>query len=251
MTMNHHKPVVLSLLAHPDDAEILCAGTLLRLISAGWEAHIATFTPGDCGSMELSPEAISRVRRGEALAAARHAGARYHCLEERDLLLFYAPEPLRKTVALLRSVRPDIVLAHSPADYMPDHEVASLLVRAACFDAAVPNLFPDSGAPAITHIPHLYYCDPIEGKDPLGRPVDPGILVDISVQLDRKAEMLALHASQRDWLARQHGMDQYIESMKSWARHRGAALGVAAAEGFRQHLGHGFPQDDRLSASVR
>ena len=172
MNMNHHKPVVLSLLAHPDDAEILCAGTLLRLISAGWEAHIATFTPGDCGSMELSPEAISRVRRGEALAAARHAGARYHCLEERDLLLFYAPEPLRKTVALLRSVRPDIVLAHSPADYMPDHEVASLLVRAACFDAAVPNLFPDSGAPAITHIPHLYYCDPIEGKDPLGLPVD-------------------------------------------------------------------------------
>ena len=129
--MNHHKPVVLSLLAHPDDAEILCAGTLLRLISAGWEGHIATFTPGDCGSMELSPEAISRVRRGEALAAARHAGARYHCLEERDLLLFYAPEPLRKTVALLRSVRPDIVLAHSPADYMPDHEVASLLVRLA------------------------------------------------------------------------------------------------------------------------
>lgn len=245
------KPVVLSLLAHPDDAEILCAGTLLRLVAAGWEAHIATFTPGDCGSMELPPEAIARVRRGEALAAARHGGAKYHCLEERDLLLFYAPEPLRKTVALLRSVRPDIVLAHSPADYMPDHEVASLLVRAACFDAAVPNLFPDSGAPAIAHIPHLYYCDPIEGKDPLGRPVDPGILIDISGQLGRKAEMLALHSSQRDWLARQHGMDQYIESMKSWARHRGAALGVAAAEGFRQHLGHGFPQEDRLSASVR
>lgn len=249
--MTNQRPVVLSLLAHPDDAEILCAGTLLRLVDAGWEAHVATFTPGDCGSMELPPEAIARVRRGEALAAARLAGARYHCLEERDLLLFYAPEPLRKTVALLRAVRPDIVLAHSPADYMPDHEVASLLVRAACFDAAVPNLFPDCGAPAMAHIPHLYYCDPIEGKDPLGRPVEPSLLVEISSHLERKAAMLALHASQRDWLARQHGMDQYIESMKAWARHRGTALGVSAAEGFRQHLGHGFPQDDRLSASLR
>lgn len=248
--MKAAKPVVLSLLAHPDDAEILCAGTLLRLVAAGWEAHVGTFTPGDCGSMELGPEAIADIRRAEGIAAARLAGARYHCLEERDLLLFYAPEPLRKTVALFRSVRPDIVLAHSPADYMPDHEVASLLVRAACFDAAVPNLFPDLGAPAIDHVPHLYYCDPIEGKDPLGRPVEPGILVDISAQLELKASMLAMHASQRDWLARQHGMDQYIDSMKAWARHRGADMGVAAAEGFRQHLGHGFPQDDRLSASV-
>ncbi len=39
--------IALSLLAHPDDAEILCAGTLIRLKEAGWEIYIATLTPGD------------------------------------------------------------------------------------------------------------------------------------------------------------------------------------------------------------
>ena len=53
--MTRRAPVVLSVLAHPDDAEILCAGTLLRLAAAGCELHIATFTAGDCGSMELAP----------------------------------------------------------------------------------------------------------------------------------------------------------------------------------------------------
>ena len=43
--------VALSFLAHPDDAEFLCAGTLIRLAEAGWEVHIATATPGDCGTM--------------------------------------------------------------------------------------------------------------------------------------------------------------------------------------------------------
>ena len=41
---------VLAWMAHPDDAEILCAGTLIRLAEAGWEVHIATATSGDCGT---------------------------------------------------------------------------------------------------------------------------------------------------------------------------------------------------------
>jgi len=44
--------VALTLLAHPDDAEILCGGTLIRLREIGYEVHIATMTPGDCGSNE-------------------------------------------------------------------------------------------------------------------------------------------------------------------------------------------------------
>ena len=44
-------PTALTFLAHPDDAEILCAGTLIRLADAGWEIHVATATPGDCGTM--------------------------------------------------------------------------------------------------------------------------------------------------------------------------------------------------------
>src|SRR5438105_5285042 len=95
--------VVLSLLAHPDDAEFLCAGTLCRLgRECGWQLHIATMTPGDCGSAELDPEAIAAIRRVEATRAAALMGATYHCLEEHDLLLFYGERPLERATCLLR-----------------------------------------------------------------------------------------------------------------------------------------------------
>jgi LmbE family N-acetylglucosaminyl deacetylase len=240
--------VVLSVLAHPDDAEFLCAGVLARLAGEhGWKVHIASMTPGDCGSVERPAEEIAAVRRAEGVRAAALIGATYHCVEERDLLLFYGERPLERVTRLLRAVRPRVLLTHSPADYMLDHEVTSTLVRAAAFAAPAPNFVADKGhAPPLPHVPHLYYCDPIEGKDALGRPVDPGFRVDISGVIDRKAEMLAAHASQREWLLKHHGMDHYVGSMREWSGRRGREGGVAFAEGFRQHLGHGYPQDNVL-----
>src|SRR5438045_2527805 len=102
--------VVLSVLAHPDDAEFLCAGTLIRLVREhGWQAHLATMTAGDCGSMELPPEEISRIRREEGQRAAGLIGATYHCLDERDLLITYHERTLERVTRLLRAVRPDVV----------------------------------------------------------------------------------------------------------------------------------------------
>jgi LmbE family N-acetylglucosaminyl deacetylase len=240
--------VVLSVLAHPDDAEFLCAGTLCRLVREhGWQVHIATMTAGDCGSAEQSAEEIARIRRLEGARAAAVLGAAYHCLEERDLLIFYQERPLERITRLLRTVRPRIVLTHSPADYLLDHEMTSTLVRGAVFDAPVPNFLADRGhPPALERIPHLYYCDAIEGKDALGRPVEPAFGIDVSAVIDAKAEMLAAHASQRDWLLKHHGMDHYVQSMRDWCSARGLQVGVAFAEGFRQHLGHGYPQDNLL-----
>jgi LmbE family N-acetylglucosaminyl deacetylase len=240
--------VVLSLLAHPDDAEFLCAGTLCRLVrERGWQAHIATMTPGDCGSAQLPPEDISRIRRREGAEAAAQIGAAYHCLEERDLRIFYSEPALERVTRLLREVRPKILLTHSPADYMLDHEVTSTLARAAAFAAPIPNFLCDRGLPPVLdHIPYLYYCDPIEGKDALGHEVPPGFAVDISSVIETKAAMLAAHASQRDWLLKHHGMDQYLLSMRNWGAQRGRKYGVAHAEGFRQHLGHSYPQDNLL-----
>jgi LmbE family N-acetylglucosaminyl deacetylase len=241
-------PVLLSVLAHPDDAEFLCAGALIRLIREhGWQAHIATMTAGDCGSSAMSPEDISRVRRAEGARAAAHIGATYHCLEEMDLLVVYSERPLEKVVRLVRQVRPRILLTHSPADYMLDHEMTSSLARAAAFAAPVPNFLRDRGhPPPLEHIPHLYYCDAIEGKDPLGRRVEPHFRIDISSVIEDKAEMLACHASQREWLLRQHGMDQYVKTMRDWCAKQGAETNVAFAEGYRQHLGHSYPQDNLL-----
>src|SRR4051812_40164001 len=96
--------VVLSVLAHPDDAEFLCAGALIRLAAEGWAVHVATMTPGDCGSAELPAEEIARVRRAEGAAAAALIGAAYHCLERRDLRLFYDEPSLLAVVRLLRTV---------------------------------------------------------------------------------------------------------------------------------------------------
>jgi LmbE family N-acetylglucosaminyl deacetylase len=240
--------VVLSILAHPDDAEFLCGGTIIRLVREhGWQAHVASMTPGDCGTAEYSAEEISRIRRQEGAAAARQIGATYRCLEERDLLVTYNERSLEKVTRLLREVRPRLVLTHSPADYMLDHEMTSTLARAAAFAAPVPNFLCDRGhAPPLAKIPYLYYCDAVEGKDLLGRDVAPGLCVDISPVIEPKAVMLAAHASQRNWLFKHHGMDHYIQAMRDWSGQRGRQYGVAFAEGFRQHLGHSYPQDDLL-----
>src|SRR5580704_17418473 len=132
--------IALSLLAHPDDAEFLCAGTLIRLLrERRWAVHVASMTPGDCGSAELPPEEIAQIRRAEGARAAGLIGATYHCVEERDLRIFYEERPLERVTRLLREVRPRIVLTHSPADYMLDHEMTSTIVRAAVFAGPIPN----------------------------------------------------------------------------------------------------------------
>jgi LmbE family N-acetylglucosaminyl deacetylase len=239
---------ILSILAHPDDAEILCGGTLIRMArQLRWQVNIATMTAGDCGSAELGPDDIARVRQLEGAAAAKRIGAHYHCLEERDLLIFYEQKSLARVTRLLRDVRPRIVLTHSPSDYMLDHEMTSTIVRAAVFAAPIPNFLREAGLGVpLQHIPHLYYCDPIEGKDPLGREVPPGFCIDVSTEIEEKAAMLACHASQREWLRKHHGMDHYIEAMRAWSAEQGKRAGVAYAEGFRQHLGHSYPQDNLL-----
>lgn len=243
--------VALAVLAHPDDAEFLCAGTLLRLHAEhGWAVHVATMTAGDCGSAEHPPEVIARIRRSEGAAACRAVGFTYHCLEVLDLRVRYCDEQLDRVTRLLNAVRPDAVFTHSPEDYHLDHEQTSHVVRAATFAAPIPNfLHPPGHAepyPPLDRIPHLFYCDPLEGKDQFGRPIPPTFRIDITPVIDDKARMLACHESQRAWLRKHHGVDNLVDSMRDWSARRGAEAGLAYAEGFRQHLGHSYPQGNIL-----
>jgi LmbE family N-acetylglucosaminyl deacetylase len=237
---------VLALMAHPDDAEILCAGTLIMLARRGWEVCIATVAAGDCGSTTEPPEAIIARRAEEARQSAALLGAAYQCLDERDGLVVYDKPTLRKCIDLLRRVAPQLVLTHSTDDYMMDHVMTGLLCRAASFLFAAPNVSALPLRPG-SRVPYLYYCDPVEGKDPLGRPVEPTTYVDISAVLEEKARMLACHASQREWLRAHHGTDEYLDAMRRHAALRGRQAGVAAAEAFVQHRGHAYPQDDLLA----
>ncbi len=244
-TTQTDRKVLLTLLAHPDDAEFLCGGTLLRLADEGWQMHVATMTPGDCGTMTDTRWGISATRTAEGKAAADKLGAIYHCLDERDIYVCYDKPTLRKAVDLFRQVAPTLVFTHAPRDYMMDHEMTSAVARAASFGYGAPNA---STHPLIegSCVPTLYYCDPLEGTDPLGHRVEPTTIIDISDQIDAKADLLACHASQREWLRAHHGMDEYLESMKRQSRMRGDQANVAFAEAFTQHRGHPYPTHDLL-----
>jgi LmbE family N-acetylglucosaminyl deacetylase len=242
---DRERKCVLAVGAHPDDVEFLMAGTLIRLKGLGFEVHVATMTDGDMGSAELAREEIGRIRLVEAENAAKKIGATYHYLGFHDFALYFNDETRRAAARLLREVNPSIVLTNSPQDYMPDHEITGEVIRDACFSAPVPN-WETPGAGPIASVPHLYYADAIEGKDIFGTPIPAGLYIDISSVIDEKAEMLKCHASQREWLMKHHKIDQYIESMKAWSRKRGEEAGLEYAEAFRQHLGHGYPQDNVL-----
>ena len=245
-TMARMRKVALSFLAHPDDAEILCGGTLVKLSQRGWEIHIATATAGDCGTMTDSRERISAIRREEARAAAARIGARYHCLEEPDGFVVYDKPTIRKAMDLFRRIAPTLVFTHAARDYMMDHEQVSMLARGASFLSGAPNISDLPRHPESV-VPHLYYCDPLEGVDPLGKAVTPTTLVDVTTEMPAKLEILACHVSQREWLRAHHGMDEYLEATRRHAAARGALAGVAFAEAFVQHQGHAYPHDDVLA----
>ncbi len=242
-------PTALAILAHPDDIEFLCAGTLHRLHrEKQWTIHLATMTPGDCGSAEHTPAEIASIRRAEAAAAAQSLGGEYSCLDERDLRVMYCEAALEKVVRLINRTAADIVFTHSPDDYHLDHEQTSKLVRAGTFAAPIPNFLHERHEhPPLAHIPHLYYCDPLEGKDAFGHAIEPGFRIDITTAIDAKAAALECHESQRAWLRKHHGVDSLVDSMKSWSAEQGRRAGVPHAEGFRQHLGHSYPQGNLLA----
>jgi LmbE family N-acetylglucosaminyl deacetylase len=240
--------VALAFMAHPDDAEFLCAGTLVRLREAGWQVHVATATPGDCGSATQDRWEISAVRTKEARRACELIEATYHCLDERDAFVVFDKPALKKAIDLMRRVCPSLVFTHAPKDYMMDHEMVSLLARAATFAYGIPNAS-DVPRPADAVVPHLYYCDPFEGSsDPYSVTPEPTTLVDVTGVYDRKAAMLACHASQREWLRAHHGIDEYMDAMRRHAEERGKRIGVRHAEAFVQHRGHSYPKDDLLAA---
>lgn len=239
---------VLALFAHPDDAEFLCAGTLAHLAERGASIHIATMTAGDCGSAILPAARITRIRRNEARRAAQLIGAPYTCLEQKDLLVLYDAPTIRKVLELVRQVNPDLVLTHSPVDYMVDHETTSRLTQSGCFAAMAPNFRTGARRPAkaTRAVPHLYYAQPFGGRDIYGNEIRSRVYVDIASTYELKERMLACHESQQTWLRAQQEISRPEDPLREMAERAGALSGFRLAEGFRQHLGQGFPQGNLL-----
>ncbi len=235
---------VLAIFAHPDDVEIMCAGTLALLRKLGMKVHIATMTMGDKGSATLSREEISKIRISEGALSASVLDGEYHCLGFQDIYLFYNAETINRTVEIIRKVKPLIVFTASPSDYMLDHETTSRIVQTACFCAGIKNM--EAEGDPLGYVPHLFYTDAMDAKDIFGKRIEPGFYINISDTMEIKEQMLASHKSQREWLLKHHKMDEYILSMKRFGEMRGSEVHKKYAEGYRQHLGHGYPQDNIL-----
>jgi len=216
---------VLAVGAHPDDVEILCAGTLIRYRRAGHSVGICVLTNGDLGAPDGDKATIAAVREREARHSAEVIGARLFLLGEPDGFLFDSPGTRLAFAEVLREFRPDVLFAPDPNDYHPDHRAASAIALNSLVLAASP--LQRTGSPAIDALPAVYHMDTLALVG-----AAPQRWVDISDALGTKLDMLAAHRSQNDWLRCTDGVD-YLDYATKQARLRGLQCGTAAAEAFR------------------
>ncbi len=241
---------VLAFGCHPDDIEFTCAGTLALLHEAGWRVHLATAAGGECGSVEFSRAQIREIRLAECAKSAAVLDAKYTWAGGEDLELDFTSELRARVIDVIREADPDVIITQPPNDYMIDHEETSKLVRHASFGAPIPNT-PSPKHKHTDRVSALFYTDAMDSVDIFGRPVPIGFYVDITSVMDVKEKMLACHASQREWLRKHHGIDEYIEDMKRQSAARGKRVGVKYAEAFAQHLGHGYPHENAIAEALK
>lgn len=234
----------LAIAAHPDDIEFVMAGTLCLLRDAGWQTHYLNVSSGNLGSLERASAGIVRVRRREAQASARVLGAVWHPPFCNDLEIFYDDRSLRRLCAIVRAIEPEIILTHSPQDYMEDHMNTARLAVTAAFARGMRNYRSSPPRrPAIAPVT-IYHASPHGLRDGLRRRVHPGAFVDTTRVHDRKRAALACHVSQQQWLDASQGMNSYLRTMDEFSR----ALGRLSrrfqhAEGWRRHSHLGFCEE--------
>lgn len=216
---------ILAIGAHPDDVDLLCGGTLALYARAGHAVTIAVATDGRVGEQGDDIAATIDRRRSEAEASCAVIGARLIWMGYEDEWLMDDRETRTRFIDAFRESVADIVLAHSPADYHPDHRAAGKLALDAQIPSAVPRVH--TNHPALPKIPVVYTMDTIGQLDD-----DLDVTVDISAVIDIKEKMLLSHASQESWLEHIYGM-AYVDFMRSQAAHRGELAGVPFAEAFR------------------
>lgn len=235
----------LAIAAHPDDIELMMAGTLALLGRAGFELHMMNLADGSCGSMIENAAATARRRLAEAQASARVLNATLHPPIAPDLEIFYTEPLLRKVAATVRAVAPAVLLLQSPLDYMEDHMNASRLGVTAAFARGFPNFVTDPPLPPVSGEVAVYHALPWGRRGPLREKIQPDLYVDISSTLAIKREALACHASQKEWLDNTQGLDSYLQTMEDTAREVGRMSGCFdVAEGWRRHLHLGFCAED-------
>ena len=216
---------LLATFAHPDDAELLAGGTLIKAVDQGHRVGVLDLTRGELGTRG-TPE----LRAREAAAAAELMGlAVRESLGLPDGHLDNTDAMRREVVAAIRRHRPRTVITHYPVGRHPDHRRASELVRDACFLSGLAN-YPAEGEryrPAKLLFAMGYREDPVQ----------PSFLVDTTAQFDRKLQAMRCFASQWDDATRQGGElypngQSLFELVRTQDAHAGSRIRTGYAERF-------------------
>jgi len=211
--------------AHPDDAELVMGGTLAREAAAGRRIALIDLTRGESGSRG-TPE----TRAAEAAEAARVLGvAHRESVGLPDSALEVGVEHRDVVVAVLRRLRPAVVITQHWEQRHPDHAATSRLVYDACFMAGLRNYRPDLGA-AFRPRKIVYATSMTEAAE-----VPPTFVVDITATFDVKMQAIRAFASQ---FAPATGetvalpFDRFQDAVELMARRQGQRIGVTHGEGF-------------------
>ncbi len=255
---------ILAVGAHPDDLEILCAGTLAKFKKNGAKIFMAHLCNGNKGHFEIPAATLARMRDKEAKNSAKILRAECLGPVAPDLELYRDKTTMDKVIDIIRKTKPDLIITHSPDDYMCDHVVTSRLVVDASFMASLPNYklhphlsplsHPPDGSPSLrgrneergtkrnNYVPvcPVYFMDTVNGIN-----FQPTEYVDITEFMPIKERMLLCHLSQAKWL-KEHDKIDYVELMRKVAAFRGLQCGVKFAEGFRLHYVSGRIKPARL-----
>jgi bacillithiol biosynthesis deacetylase BshB1 len=177
---------LLAIAAHPDDVELTCAGTLIKMQRRGYQTGIVDLTNGEMGT-----RGDAETRRKESQDAARVMGVAVRLRAELpDAHLHNTDETRRVVVELIRMLRPRVVILPFPVGRHPDHRVASDLGRDACFLAGLARY--DARREPYKPEKVLYALAYRED------PVKPSFVVDISEEFDTKLRAIRCYASQFD-----------------------------------------------------
>jgi bacillithiol biosynthesis deacetylase BshB1 len=217
---------VLAIFAHPDDAELLCGGTLAKSADAGQRVGIPDLTRGEMGS-QGTPE----VRAGEAEKAAGILGVTLRRnLGMPDSRLENTEGNRLALAAALRELRPRVVVTHWKVGRHRDHRLTCELVRDACFLSALKKL----DAPGEPFRPRVlaYATGFREDADP------PSFVVDVTDQMDRKLAAVMAYRSQFEGKTQAGevfpGGDRPLpDQIRAKCAHYGSLIRAAYGEPFR------------------
>ena len=182
--MSNESVDILAIGAHPDDVELTCGGTLAKAAHSGYRTAIIDLTKGEMGTRG-TPE----TRAAEAAAAAKVLGASQRINAGLPDAGLHNTENTRQTVvALLRQLRPRVVILPFPVGRHPDHRLASELCRDACFLSKLAKYSADGEAHKVEKIIYAmaYREDPVK----------PTFVVDITGEYEQKLEAVACYSSQ-------------------------------------------------------